>query len=295
MKPQSMITLLLAGASIVTSLSIPNRNNALSQRETEGEVQLVDAPLAERFDESLLGCLEKRRGGGGSSGGGGRGGGSSSSGSSSSGSSSSGSSSSGSSSGSSGASSSGAGAGSSGRTSSTSSVRPSYGGGKYYGGGATTAYSAGARSPLGITPYLIGGAALGIFPGLWLYGAYAYPYSHSYSFVNRTDTNSSNPNGVNETLPVTCLCQEYSACGCDDNGNTTYVGSLLGNGSAADMNSSLVTVSPVNGTKTVVINGTLPNGTTTTSAAGPGVKQTLLESSGFWLVGAIVGYTVWLT
>ena len=178
--------------------------------------------------------------------------------------------------------------------SSTSSVRPSYGGGKYYGGGATTAYSAGTRSPLGITPYLIGGAALGIFPGLWLYGAYAYPYSHSYSFVNRTDTNSSNPNGVNETLPVTCLCQEYSACGCDDNGNTTYIDSLLGNGSAADMNSSLVTVSPVNGTKTVVINGTLPNGTTTTSAAGPGVKQTLLESSGFWVVGAIVGYTVWL-
>lgn len=40
-------------------------------------VQLLDSPLAERFDNSLS-YLEKRRGGGGSSSGGGRSGGSSS-------------------------------------------------------------------------------------------------------------------------------------------------------------------------------------------------------------------------
>ncbi|SLM36831.1 hypothetical protein LPUS_06518 [Lasallia pustulata] len=275
MRRQPIALLLIASAFLTASLSIPNHDTALSRTEAEAAVQLLDAPLADRFDESLN-HLEKRRGGGGSSSGGGRSGGSSASDSSSSGSSSSGSSSS------------GAGAGSV-----SSAARPSYGGGKYYGGGSTSAYSAGARSPAGITPYLLGGAALGIFPGLWLYGAYAYPYLHPYSFVNRTAANSSNPNGVNQTLPVTCLCQEYNPCGCDDNGNTTYVDSLLGNGSASDMNSSLVTVGPVNGTKTVVLNGTLPNGTSTTSAAGPGVQRTLLESSGFWIVGAIVGYTVW--
>lgn len=115
--------------------------------------------------------------------------------------------------------------------------------------------------------------------------------------MNRTDTNSSNPNGANQTLPVTCLCQQYNPCGCDDNGNTTYVGSLLGNGSVADMDTSLVNVGPVNGTKTVVINGTLPNdtadSTSTTSAAGKSGPQTLLENSGFWVVGAIVAYSVW--
>lgn len=142
------------------------------------------------------------------------------------------------------------------------------------------------------------GAALGIFPGLWLDGAFAYPYNHDYSFHNRP--NSSQPQGQNETLPVTCLCQMYSACGCDNNTNTTYLDSLVGNGSAADENSTLVHVGNVNGTKTLIINGTLPNGTngtedsSTSSTTSGATRQDLLEFSGFWLVGAIVGATVWL-
>ena len=143
------------------------------------------------------------------------------------------------------------------------------------------------------------GAALGIFPGLWLYGAYEYNYDHDYSYHNRTNT--SEPQGQNETIPVTCLCQMYNACGCDNNSNTTYLDSLVGNGSAADENSTLIHIGLVNGTKTLIINGTLPNGTndttsdstSTTSGAGA-ARQTLLEYSGFWLVSAIVGATVWL-
>ena len=147
---------------------------------------------------------------------------------------------------------------------------------------------------------LLGGAAIGaaaIFSGLWLYGAYEYPYDQSYAYHNDSERDSANPNGTNETLPVTCLCQQYSACGCDNPDNSTYIDSLLGNGSASDMNSSLVQVSMVNGTKTVVINGTLPNGTdnsTSTSSASPGAKQILLQSSGYWVMGAIVGATVWM-
>lgn len=105
---------------------------------------------------------------------------------------------------------------------------------------------------------------------------------------------------------MTCLCQMYSACGCDDNSNSTYLDSVLGNGSLADQNSSLVNVGPVNGTKTVVLNGTLPNGTDTTAdnstnnatdtsgATSAAVRQSVLENSGFWVVGGIVGATVWL-
>jgi len=169
--------------------------------------------------------------------------------------------------------------------SSTSSF-PSYGGGRYYGGGSSSAYSAGARSPLGVAPFFIGGAALGFFPGLWLYGAYAYPYSHPYNFRNNTANQ-------NQTLPVECLCQQYSACGCDDNSNSTYIDDLIGNGSLADMDDTLVKVAVVNGTKTLVINGTLPNGTDASTSAAGSSTRTLAENAGFWVVGAVVGLTVW--
>ncbi len=91
----------------------------------------------------------------------------------------------------------------------------------------------------------------------------------------------------------------YSACGCDNNSNTTYLDSLVGNGSTADENSTLIHIGNVNGTKTLIINGTLPNGTNDTdsnsnSTTSDAARQNMLEYSGFWLVGAIVGATVWL-
>lgn len=184
---------------------------------------------------------------------------------------------------------------------------PSYGGGKYYGGGATTPYRSGGRSPGGLVPFAIGGGLLGaalVFPGLWLYGAYVYNYNHPYSFRNLTRNN------LNETLPVTCLCEQYNACGCDDANNSTFLDGIIGDGNLASLNKSLVNVGNVNGTKTIVLNGTLPNDTvdaTTTNgartgsasatAAAPGNsaanKRLLLETSGFWVLGAIVGATIW--
>ena len=94
----------------------------------------------------------------------------------------------------------------------------------------------------------------------------------------------------------------YNPCGCDNNTNTSYLDTLVGNGSAADENGTLIHVGDVNGTKTLVINGTLPNGTTedtttpssTSSTTSGATRQDLLEYSGFWLVGAIVGAMVWL-
>ncbi|KUI61487.1 hypothetical protein VP1G_08659 [Cytospora mali] len=288
----------------VTAIAIPETSNL---RSVETAQQQADQ---QQRDESstynLLSDLWKRRGGGGS---GGRGGGSSSSssGSSSSGSSSSGSSSSGSSgsssssgksgsgssssSGKSGSSSSSSSGSSSGRGSSSSStggrtttgsgVSPSYGGGKYYGGGTTVPYRAGSRSTGGISPlpFLFAGSAIAFWPGLWYHPVYLYPYTNHWSYHNE----SSNQN---ETKPVQCGCDAYQECGCDDNANQTYVDSVVGNGSYNSLNKTLVTVGNVNGTETILLNGTLPNGTTASggtesASAGVGLRE-LAQFAGWW-------------
>lgn len=291
MKLLSSATVLLSITSLATSLSVSNRHNALSRRNAELDSELVEYSPSRRFDEIVTSYLEKRRGGGGSSGGGGGGGGG---GGRSGGSSSS--SSSGSSSGSRGSS-----GGSSGSRSTSSSVRPSYGGGKYYGGGATSAYSAGRRSPLGILPIglAIGAAAL-FWPAWGAYGAYNYPYNHPYSFRNgtgrRNNTNTKRADDQNVTLPVTCLCREYSACGCDDNDDPTYLNSVIGDGT--NLNSSLVHIGPVNGTDTITLNGTLPNDTDTSDSSTGGSSSTIshriLEASGIWVIGGVVAAIVML-
>jgi hypothetical protein len=224
--------------------------------------------------------LWKRKGGGG---GGGKGGGS--------GGSSSGGSSGGSSSGGSG---SGKGAGSSssstgGRTTTGSGVTPSYGRG-YYGGGASVPYTAGARSASGIYPILfLSVGAFAVFPALWLYGVYSYPYVHPYEFYNATVN-------ANQTKPVNCLCEQYSECGCDENGDNSQLVQLVGNGSYDALNKTIITVADINGTSTILINGTLPNGTT---AAGgttdPYSAASSIKLSGYWLMVALVGCTVFLT
>ncbi|KAI9925669.1 hypothetical protein MW887_005468 [Aspergillus wentii] len=229
--------------------------------------------------------LEKRRGGGGGGGKGGSGSGGSSGGRTGSGGSSSGSGSTGGRTGSS----------SSGRTGSSSNVggstrggsgpSPAYGGGSYYAGGAASPYRSGAKSPLGVSPYLLPAAGLALLPGVWLYGAYAYPYHHNYHYVNQTNNHS-------ESLPVVCVCQEYSECGCDNNSNSTYFESLF-NGTEPK-NTSVARVVNDNGTEKIYINGTLPNGTTvedSSASSAPSVK--MAPVSGYWIMVAVVSSMVW--
>lgn len=97
---------------------------------------------------------------------------------------------------------------------------------------------------------------------------------------------------------MTCLCEQYQECGCDDVNNSTYYESLF-NGTQP-RNTSNVQVVNVNGTKTIVINGTLPNGTTaddgtssSTSGAASGPLVTLVNASGYWVMVAVVAATVW--
>lgn len=173
-----------------------------------------------------------------------------------------------------------------GRTTTGSGAAASYGGGKYYGGGTTVPYRAGAVSTLGITPLLfVGGASLLFWPGIWYHPVYMYPYGNPWTYHNET-TNA------NETKPVKCGCDAYQECGCDDNNSTDYVNSVLGTGAYSQLNQSLVTVASVNGTDTILVNGTLPNGTTASggtesASAGVGMRR-LAEMAGWWPAAATV-------
>jgi hypothetical protein len=103
-----------------------------------------------------------------------------------------------------------------------------------------------------------------------------YPYHQPYRFHNESS-------GRNETKDVLCGCGTYDVCGCDDNNNTAYYDSVIGNGSYSALNKSVVNVAEVNGSSTILINGSLPNGTT---ADGPDSSTssmaTMVELLGFW-------------
>ena len=154
-------------------------------------------------------------------------------------------------------------------------------------------YRSGSRTPKGLIAGAILGPAiiLAVMPGLWLASVYPYHFNNPYRFNNQSETNAMNPNGTNTTLPVLCLCQEYNPCGCDENSDTKYINDLVGNGSYPALNKSQVTVSDVNGTRTLVLNGTLPNGTTAPggeddeSAAMP---LHVGKYTGYWVMGMIV-------
>lgn len=280
-------SLVLAGVALldatVSGTAIPDTTDLAS---------LAFAPRDDASSSSFA-DLFKRKGGGGGGGKGGSGGSSSGGGKSGSSSSSTkGGSSSSSSTGKTGTSGSTSGSSSSGRGSSSSSTggrtttgsgaAASYGGGRFYGGGTTVPYRAGAVSTLGIAPLLflgVGVTSLAFWPGLWYHPVYLYPYNHTWTYHNET-TNA------NETKPVKCGCDAYQECGCDDNNSTDYVNSVLGTGAYNQLNQSLVTVAPVNGTNTILVNGTLPNGTTASGgsespSAGVGMRR-LAETAGWW-------------
>ncbi|KAF3492221.1 uncharacterized protein GIQ15_01738 [Arthroderma uncinatum] len=162
-----------------------------------------------------------------------------------------------------------------------------FGGGRVYGGGASVPFRAGSKSPLGRRlPFFLPLAALAFFPGLWLFGVYAYAHSDPYRWHNRTSM-------MNQSFPVTCLCQEYSVCGCEDNNNNTYIESLLNTSDPNNLTSAspIVRVADVNGTTTIFINGTLENGTTAPDPNAPDLSMApprLLRISGYWPMAFMV-------
>lgn len=117
-----------------------------------------------------------------------------------------------------------------------------------------------------------------------------YPYSHPYRFYNESARE-------NQTKPIMCGCADKQPCSCDGNNDTEYMNSLLGNGSYAALNKSLVTVADYKGNDTILINGTLPNGTTAAGGTDDvgstsDAVRAVVEALGFWPVLAVVMATV---
>ena len=211
--------------------------------------------------------LFKRKGGGG---GGGRGGGgfSSSSGG-----------------GSRGSSSSGGSRGSSGSRGSTGTgPQPRvYGSGAYYGGGAAQPYKAGRATPGGINPLILPAAGVGFLgAGALAYGYYYYPYHGYWNYHN----NSANEN---QTRPVDCYCAKYQQCACEQRNETDYVNSVANN-------QSISRVADVNGTETLLVNGTLPNGTDPAAAESKAVALSggLGQFGGWAVISGAVAWGVWM-
>jgi hypothetical protein len=263
-------------SNTIDAVSLPDADNAINilEAHTDSAPRSAEIVAPEH-------TLERRKGGGG------RGGGSSGGGS--------------------GGSGGGRGGNSGGSTRAGSGAPRGYGGGAYYAGGAAVPYSAGQRSSknsLPAGPLLVGAGALAIMPGLWLYSVYPYHFNNPYRFYNRSANATNNNNnardlvsrqqqmGANETLPVVCLCQENSVCGCEENDDKKYLDDLVGNGSYAALNKSIVTVSDVNNTRTLVLNGTLPDGTT--APGGQDDAAAALSISGYWVMGLVVLYGVML-
>ncbi|GAP85285.1 putative conserved glycine-rich protein [Rosellinia necatrix] len=264
MKPVNALLGLATLAHGISAVAVPEPETvALDARTPEVEFET-------RAEHSSNEELWKRKGGGGGGGRGGGGGGGR-----------------GSSGGSSGGRTSGRGStsdNSGGRTTTGSGPRPSYGGGGFYSGGAAAPYTAGKKSG-SIAPALLTGAAIGGIGFLGVsylaHGAYVYPFYHPYYYHNATTDK-------NETKPVVCVCEPYNPCACEDNGNSTYFNSVIGDGSYQNLNHSIVTIAPNETTKalTIYINGGLPNGTTaaggTDELSAAGGMVALARAAGWW-------------
>ena len=158
---------------------------------------------------------------------------------------------------------------------------PAYGGGRFYGGGAAKPYKAGGSTPSGIAPVFFVAGALAFWPGVWLYGAHRYHFERPYTFYNSTTQR-------NESKPVDCACSPRGDCGCDENPDKQYLDSLIGDGSYAGLNKSLINVADVNGKSTILLNGTLPEGTADAfNNGGDGLRE-LARYAGWWPLAATV-------
>ncbi|KAH8743772.1 hypothetical protein F5883DRAFT_662996, partial [Diaporthe sp. PMI_573] len=168
-----------------------------------------------------------------------------------------------------------------GRTATGSGVAPAYGNGRFYSGGTTVPYRAGSRSTGGVVLFMMAGGlqAIAFWPGVWYHLPYLYPHEQPWNYHNQTSDRD-------EIKPVMCGCAPYQVCGCDDNADQAYIYSIISNGNYGSLNHSIVCLGDVNGTETILINGTLPNGTTASGGrkspnAAAGLRHVALVA-GWW-------------
>ena len=91
---------------------------------------------------------------------------------------------------------------------------------------------------------------------------------------------------------MACACDETAECGCDDNNDQDFLDEHVGNGSWAALNQTQVTIADVNNTRTILLNGTLPEGTVAPNDNAGGGMAALLQHAGWWPVAATVAALV---
>ncbi|KAF4124813.1 Conserved glycine-rich protein [Geosmithia morbida] len=138
-----------------------------------------------------------------------------------------------------------------------SGPQPTFLGGAYYGGGAKVPYTAGKATPSGVQPRgPVSPAGMTYWPGLWLTPVFVYgPYGYHYGYHNRTSNRD-------EDRQIECSCAQYSVCMCDEIDDDEFWDELVGDGDYSKLNKTLVNVTKRDGKDIIVVNGTLPNGTT---------------------------------
>ena len=172
--------------------------------------------------------------------------------------------------------------------------QPNFVGGTYYAGGSKVPYPAGGSPPgRTLTSYPVNSRGLAFYPGYWPYGGYYYPYAYAHSYRNNTSKKD-------EKREIICVCAMYSVCACDDIDEKDFYDELIKDGDWKKLNKSMVDVSKVNGTTKIVINGTLPNGTTVPTDDEDLYEMylngavSIAKAMGFWPVVAAVLATVLL-
>lgn len=174
--------------------------------------------------------------------------------------------------------------------------QPSFMGGTTYGGGSKVPYASGKASPSGVQPRgPVAGSGIGYWPGSWPAPVYVYgPYGYHYGYYNHTSRRR-------EEREIVCGCAEHRECMCDEIKDDRFWDELVGDGDYGKLNKSLVDVTKRKGKTTLVVNGTLPNGTTAKSLDEDDYKEYLTNAAaragtvlGTWALLAWVGAAVYL-
>lgn len=198
-----------------------------------------------------------------------------------------------------------------GRTRSGSGPQPRYGSSSRprYGGGAAVPFRSGSRSPgAGIVPFALAGAALAFWPGYWYYGGYGaghhgdddedgversinvYRWENEHTFFNQSA-------GENQTKPVMCGCPEDRPCGCDEpeteEERSLFLDDLIGNGSYAHLNTTVIQVADYENESTILLNGTLPMDTTLMDPNAESLSS-MVQRVGWWPMVAFAAAAVYV-
>lgn len=180
-----------------------------------------------------------------------------------------------------------------GSTTGGSGPKPRYGGGKYYTGGGRIPFTSGSNSPVSkLKPIMFSLIAIGfLYGGIWAYDVWRYSWGKPIPYTSYRSQNSTLPSNMTEPangtlVPVVCLCEMYSECGCEEEHDDAYIQGLLKDATsdAGDKTAAWMVYKP--GDPVLVINGTLPNGTTADDQKSLGIAMALGASTAWALFTA---------